>query len=158
MNTNVSPAAVRLLIALIVIFVAGACVQAAQSPVSSPSPLSPSPSPSEEPSRPLTASPSLEPSASADPIGELQCEGGATAGSNDYAAGAGGGLATVEAATRVLPGVLGTDQVVVAGERSAVRRDGRTLFTGSWARSSTGGWLLGSFTICGGSGITAGGG
>jgi hypothetical protein len=154
MNANARAAALRLLIFLIVILIAAACVQAAQSPVPTAPPTAPVPGESDKPSGPPTASASIPPSASADAIGELQCEGGATAGTNDYAEGPSGGLATVEAATRALPGVIATDEIVVAGERSAVRRDGRTVFTGEWLQSSTGGWLLGSFAICGGSGIS----
>jgi hypothetical protein len=62
-------------------------------------------------------------------------------------------LPDVEQATRALHGVLPSDRVAVDAERSAVRRDGRVIFTGWWFKSSTGGWRLSSFVICGDSGI-----
>jgi hypothetical protein len=117
-------------------------------------------------SPPATAAPLLEPSSpkpsastvavpseSRDPIGDVQCAGGATSGSSDYAAGTGGGLPDIEQATRALYGVLPSDDVVVETERSAVRRDGRVIFIGWWSKSSAGGWLLSTFVNCSDSGI-----
>ena len=108
---------------------------------------------SPKPSASTVAGPSDSPSPSVDPIGDVQCAGGATSGSSDYAAGTGGGLPDIEQATRALSGVLPSDDVVVDAERSAVRRDGRVIFIGWWFESSTGGWLLSTFVNCGDSGI-----
>ena len=96
---------------------------------------------------------SATPAESVDPIGDVECTGGATTGSNDYPAGIEGGAATVEGGTRALPGVLPTDEVVVAGERVGVVRDGRVIFTSWWSESSTGNWLLVTFVVCGDAGI-----
>ena len=74
-------------------------------------------------------------------------------GTADYSPGVGGGVADLEAATRALDGVLSTDEILVAGDRSGIRRDDRTIFTGWWFQSTTGGWLLSTFNACGDSGI-----
>jgi hypothetical protein len=115
----------------------------ANSVATSPSPIAETPDATE------TASPA----ASLDPIGDVECSGGATSGSNDYPAGIEGGVATVDEGMRALQGLLSSDQIVVVAERAAVVRDGRTIFVSWWSESSTGGWLLTTFVVCGDAGI-----
>jgi hypothetical protein len=96
---------------------------------------------------------SATPAESVDPIGDVECTGGATTGSNDYPAGIEGGAPTVEGGMRALQGVLPTDEIVVAADRAGVVRDGRTIFISWWSESSTGNWLLVTFVVCGDAGI-----
>lgn len=146
----------RLAVFLILILLLTACAPEAQSPSVSPGQEAPpSLAPTVQPSPSPSASPLNvdSPSLSVDSMGDVQCDGGATSGSSDYAAGAGGGLPDIEQATRALHGVLPSDEVTIAAERSAVRRDGRVIFIGWWVKSSAGGWLLSTFVNCGDSGI-----
>ena len=145
MNTQRSPR--RIVLGAALTLVLAACSTALGSPVPSSSPPSVSPSPdrpagSLEPSAPPTASPT--PIAT---VGDIDCDSG-TGGDIDYVAGAGGGPADLEAATRTLRGVLSSDEIAVEGSRSAVIRAGRTVFSGTWFQSTTGGWLLSSFSSC----------
>lgn len=144
------------LLAIVAVFLLAACASEVRSPAAE---AGSKPPPSSTPTRELSASPATDPSPladvprSIDPIGDVQCDGGATSGSTDYAADAGAGLTDIEEATRALRGVLPSDDVVVDAERTAVRRDGRVTFIGWWVESPTGGWRLSSFVACGDSGI-----
>jgi len=113
-------------------------------------PERPVPSPSASALAQATPSPTSTVSA----LDEFRCESETTVtGTADYSPEVGGGVADLEAATRALDGVLSTDEIQVAGDRSGVRRDDRTIFVGRWFQSTTGGWLLSTFNACGDSGI-----
>ena len=114
-----------------------------------PAPSDGSPGPSGDPS----PAPSATPLAI---VGDIQCSGGGTTGDIDYVADVGGGLPDLEAATRALRGVLGTDVIAIEGNRSGVVRAGRVVATGEWFRSRTRGWLLSSLSACGDAGISLG--
>jgi hypothetical protein len=114
-----------------------------------PAPSDGSPGPSGDPS----PAPSATPLAI---VGDIQCSGGGTTGDIDYVADVGGGLPDLEAATRALRGVLGTDVIAIEGNRSGVVRAGRVVATGEWFRSTTRGWLLSSLSACGDAGISLG--
>ena len=138
----------------IIVAACSASPAASDAPSASPDPVSPRPS-----QGPVSLEPSATPPPSPSPttqaaFGEIECSGGATTGDIDYGEDPGGGPADVEAATRALRGVLGSDQVSIEGDRSAVVRDGRVVATGSWFRSKTGGWLISSFSACGDAGIS----
>jgi hypothetical protein len=79
----------------------------------------------------------------------LECDGSSSA-DVDYPEDASGGNPDLEAATRELRGVRWSDTIAVDGFRSGVIRDGRGIFSGLWFRSTSGGWLLSAYDICGG--------
>lgn len=154
MNTNTAPRTVLAIAALSVIVFA--CGNAAGSPAPSLPSASPTPAPSAGSPSPSGA-PSPAPSATPlTTVGEIQCTGGGTTADIDYAADAAGGLTDLEAATRALRGVLGTDVIAIEGDRSGVVREGRVVATGQWFRSTTSGWLLSSFSACSDAGISLG--
>jgi hypothetical protein len=149
MNAHASPR--RVILGAVLSLVLSACSSAVGSPGSSsasPSAVPPSgPANSLEPSLP-PPTPSASPTPAAT-VGDIECPGSATGGDIDYVADADGGLPDLEAATRALRGILQSDQVAIDDHRSAVIRNGRIVFSGSWFQSRTGGWLLSSFSACG---------
>jgi hypothetical protein len=58
------------------------------------------------------------------------------------------GIDDIAAETGAFPGVHQTDEVVVEGARSAVVREGRTIFVMRWREAEGGGWLLESDDAC----------
>lgn len=78
----------------------------------------------------------------------MECEADVrVTGIIDYAAGA-AGIDDIATGTEAFPGVQQTDEVVVEGSRSAVVRDGGTIFVFRWREAEAGGWLLESYDAC----------
>ena len=124
-------------------------------PSATPPPVPSQVAGSPEPSTPPTPSPSPTPSASPiTGIDEIECTGSTNVGNIDWVQGASGGLPDLDQATRALRGLRAADQIVIEDSRSAVVRAGRTVFTGHWFRSASGGWLLMSYEACGDAGIS----